>query len=136
MMTERDYQRLSKLIAMLSSENDGEVLNAVDAVSNILNEYGLIWTDLLLPRKFLKVRNAQADELTAEPVETNEPLDPTQATPKQMFDALMQSPRVSIETKRDIRDYTQEISENRVRPKTRADLQAMYRYAIIQGRHI
>jgi hypothetical protein len=135
MMTERDYQRLSKLVAMLASDNDGEVLNAVDAISNILNEYGLVWTDLLLPRKFLKVRNAQADDLKAEPPESG-PLDPTQATPKQMYDALMQSPRVSIDTKRDIRDYTKEISENRVSPKTRADLQAMYRYAIMQGRHI
>ncbi|WP_193180363.1 hypothetical protein [Nisaea sediminum] len=135
MMTERDYQRLSKLVAMLASDNDGEVLNAVDAISNILNEYGLVWTDLLLPRKFLKVRNAQVDDLKAEPAESG-PLDPTQATPKQMYDALMQSPRVSIETKRDIRDYTKEISENRVSPKTRADLQAMYRYAIMQGRHI
>ncbi|WP_420404890.1 hypothetical protein [Nisaea sp.] len=135
MMTERDYQRLSKLVAMLSSDNDGEILNAVDAISNILNEYGLGWTDLLLPRKFLKVRNAQADDLKAEAADSG-PLDPAQATPKQMYDALMQSPRVSIETKRDIRDYTTEISENRVRPKTRADLQAMYRYAIMQGRHI
>ncbi|UUX50256.1 hypothetical protein NUH88_00865 [Nisaea acidiphila] len=135
MMTERDYQRLSKLVAMLSSDNDGEVLNAVDSISNILNQYGLVWTDLLLPRKFLKVRDAQADDIASAPADSA-PLDPTQATPKQMYEALMQSPRVSVETKRDIRDYAQEIKENRIRPKTRADLQAMYRYAIMQGRHI
>ena len=135
MMTERDYDRLRKLTAMLASENDGEVLNAVDAISNILNQYGLVWGDLLLPRKFLKVRNAQNDDLAVQPKST-EPLDPTQASPKQMFEALLASPRVSIETKRDIRDYSKEISENRVSHKTRADLQAMYRYAIMQGRHI
>ena len=135
MMTERDYGRLTKLTAMLASENDGEVLNAVDAISNILNQYGLVWTDLLLPRKFLKVRDSQSDDLTAEP-KNSEPLDPTQASPKQMYEVLLASPRVSIETKRDIRDYSKEILENRVSPKTRADLQAMYRYAIMQGRHI
>ncbi|WP_193170527.1 hypothetical protein [Nisaea nitritireducens] len=135
MMTERDYGRLTKLTAMLASENDGEVLNAVDAISNILNHYGLVWNDLLLPRKFLKVRDTQSDDLTAEP-KSNEPLDPTQASPKQMYEILLASPRVSMETKRDIRDYSKEISENRVSPKTRADLQAMYRYAIMQGRYI
>tara|TARA_R110002012_G_scaffold269100_2_gene453156 strand:- start:1010 stop:1417 length:408 start_codon:yes stop_codon:yes gene_type:complete len=135
MMTERDYSRLTKLTAMLSSKSDGEVLNSVDAISNILNQYGLSWTDLLLPRKFLKVRSTKEDELPAQPT-NSEPLDPTQASPKQMYDALMASPRVSVETKRDIRDYAKEISENRVSPKTRADVQAMYRYAIMQGRHI
>ncbi|HCJ80529.1 MAG TPA: hypothetical protein DHV50_03310 [Erythrobacter sp.] len=135
MMTERDYDRLRKLTAMLASESDGEVLNAVDAISNILNQYGLVWGDLLLPRKFLKVRDAQNDDLTVQPKST-EPLDPTRASPKQMYEILLASPRVSIETKRDIRDYAKEVSENRVSPKTRADLQAMYRYAIMQGRHI
>ena len=135
MMTERDYGRLTKLIAMLASENDGEVLNAVDAISNILNQYGLVWNDLLLPRKFLKVRDTQSDDLAAEPA-SNAPPDPTQASPKQMFEILLASPRVSVETKRDIRDYSKEISENRVSPKTRADLHAMYRYAIVQGRYI
>ena len=57
MMTERDYDRLRKLTAMLASESDGEVLNAVDAISNILNQYGLVWSDLLLPRKFLTAQS-------------------------------------------------------------------------------
>ena len=60
-MTAPDYERLAKLMALLGSDSDGEVLNAVSAASRILNSYGLIWPDVLLPRKLLPVRASAAE---------------------------------------------------------------------------
>ena len=135
MMTIEDHERLKKLFGMLSSDSDGEVLNAVSAISRILNVYGVTWSDLLLPRKLVKVRVAAVDD---SPLDESEQRPPglAEATPQQMYNALMSSPIVDIETKRDIRDYREAIESNRVSEKIRADLQAMYNYAILLGRRI
>src|SRR3546814_11139977 len=60
-MTAQDYERLVKLMAMLASDNDGEVLNAVSAASRILNGYGLTWPDVVLPRRLRPVRASAAE---------------------------------------------------------------------------
>ncbi len=135
MMTNEDYERLRKLFGMLSSDSDGEVLNAVSAISRILNVYGITWSELLLPRKLVNVRVSSKDDL---PLEDSEQRPPglAEASAQQMYAALMSSPNVDIETKRDIRDYRDAIENNRVSEKIRADLQAMYNYAILLGRRI
>ena len=62
-MTAHDYERLVKLIALLASDNDGEVLNAVAAASRILSGYGLDWTDVILPRRLMPIRASAAGDV-------------------------------------------------------------------------
>ena len=139
-MTESDYVRLHKLIGMLASDNDGEVVNAVTALSRLLNGYGLAWGDIVLPRKLLPVRASAAEQLHAEEEEATPadsgppPLD--KVTPKQMYDFLMASPNVSVDTKRDIRRHATAVAEGPITPAIRGELQTMYNYAILLRRTI
>jgi hypothetical protein len=41
MISNDEYDRLLKLFGMLSSNNDGEVLNAISAMSRVLNAHAL-----------------------------------------------------------------------------------------------
>jgi hypothetical protein len=134
-MSTQDYERLAKLISMLSSESDGEVLNAVSAISRLLNGYGLAWSDLLLPRKLLPVR-ANATEDLAEPIDDGRPPPLTEASPAVMYRHLMGSRNVSPDAKRDVRRHSAAISEGKVTPAIRGELQTMYSYAILNGHKI
>lgn len=58
------------------------------------------------------------------------------ASPREMVQALMASPNVSSDTRRDLRDYAQAINQGRLTPSIRADIQALYNYAILSGRHV
>ncbi len=134
-MTASDYERLHKLIGMLASDSDGEVVNAVNALSRLLNGYGLAWGDIVLPRKLLPVRASVAEELQPEEDEaaaTSEPPPLDKVTPKQMYDFLMASPNVSAETKRDIRRHADAIAAGPLKPDARGELQTMYNYAILK----
>ena len=137
-MTAHDYDRFVKLMAMLGSANDGEVLNAVAAASRILNSYGMDWTDVVLPRRLMRVRASAAEELNAEDGDSVDdsppPLD--RATPQTMYRMLLTSPNVSPDAKRDIRRHAEAIRENRVTPAIRGELQTMYTYAVLRGRPI
>ena len=136
-MTAQDYERFVKLMALLASDRDGEVLNAVAAASRILNSYGLDWTDVILPRKLMPVRASASDELAAEDDDDGggpPPLD--RATPAVMFRLLMASANVSPDAKRDIRRHAEAIREGRVTPAIRGELQTMYTYAVLRGRPI
>lgn len=42
-------ERLTKLIAMVGSDHDGEVINAVRAADRLLRQHKLTWHDFLLP---------------------------------------------------------------------------------------
>jgi hypothetical protein len=135
MITQDEYDRLLKLFGMLASNSDGEVLNAVSAISRILNVHGLAWPDILLPRKLMPTRVDPSDALEAgEDGTAPKPLGA--ASPTDMLNALMTSPNVSSDTRRDLRDYARSIKEGRLTPAMRADLQAMYNYAILSGRHV
>ncbi len=137
-MTAQDYERFLKLVAMLGSDRDGEILNAVAAASRVLNSYGLDWSDIVLPRKLLPVRASAAEDL-AESEEDDgasgpPPLD--RATPEVMYRLLMASANVSADAKRDIRRHAAAIREGRVTPAIRGELQTMYTYAVLRGRPI
>lgn len=45
-MSDAVYQRIAKVFPMLSATNEGEVTNAARAVTKILKDAGLSWTDL------------------------------------------------------------------------------------------
>ena len=135
MITQEEYDRLLKLFGMLSSSNDGEILNAIGAISRILNAHGLAWGDIVLPRKLMPTRVDSVDSIN--------PRDPSAgpkalgaASPREMLQALMASPNVSSDTRRDLRDYAQAISQGRLTPSIRADIQALYNYAIMNGRQV
>lgn len=49
-------QRICKILPMLSSTNQGEVFNAATAVTRILKDAGLNWTDLV---SFMTAKTAQ-----------------------------------------------------------------------------
>ncbi len=137
-MTAQDYERFLKLMALLSSDSDGEVLNAVAAASRILNSYGMDWVDVVLPRRLMRVRASAAEDLAAESDDDGDggppPLD--KATPAVMFRHLMASANVSPDIKRDIRRHAEAIREGRVSPSVRGELQTMYTYAVLRGRSI
>lgn len=136
-MTASDYERLVKLMALLGSDSDGEVLNAVSAASRILNTYGLSWSDLILPRKLLPVRASAAEDLAMVQDDADgspPPLD--RATPAVMYRLLLASANVSTDAKRDIRRHADAIREARVSPAIRGELQTMYNYAVLRGRKI
>lgn len=135
MISSEEYDRLLKLFGMLSSSNDGEVLNAISAISRILNTHALSWPDIILPRKLLPTRVDPADALMGEDND-NVPKSLGAASPKEMLDALMISPNVSSETRRDLRDYARAITTGRLSPTNRADIQALYNYAILTGRQV
>jgi len=136
-MTASDYERLVKLMALLGSDSDGEVLNAVSAASRILNTYGLSWSDLILPRKLLPVRASAAEDLAmAEDAGDGAPPPLDRATPAVMYRLLMASVNVSTDAKRDIRRHADAIREARVTPAIRGELQTMYNYAVLRGRKI
>ncbi|GHD47770.1 MAG: hypothetical protein RIF41_18425 [Polyangiaceae bacterium] len=137
-MTAHDYERLLKLVALLGSDRDGEILNAVAAASRILNSYGLDWSDIVLPRKLLPVRASAADDLadTGDEDGTSGPPPLDRATPAVMFRLLMASTNVSADAKRDIRRHAEAIREGRVTPAIRGELQTMYTYAVLRGRPI
>ncbi|WP_420565639.1 hypothetical protein [Thalassobaculum sp.] len=138
-MTAGDYERLLKLINMLGSDSDGEVLNATTAINRLLNAHGLAWSDILLPRKLLPVRaNAPeaADAAAAVDPETAGPPPLGQATPQQMYDLLMASGNVSVDAKRDIRRLADAIKEGRLTPAARGELQTMYNYAVLRRTRI
>jgi hypothetical protein len=135
MITQDEYDRLLKLFGMLSSSNDGEVLNAIAAISRILNVHGLAWSDILLPRKLMPTRVDPSDALdTGEDANAPKPLGA--ASLEDMLTALMTSPNVSSDTRRDLRDYARALKAGRLTPTIRADIQAMYNYAILSGRHV
>lgn len=135
MITQEEYDRLLKLFGMLSSSNDGEILNAIGAISRILNTHGLAWRDIVLPRKLMPVRVEAVDALA--PGESNSgPKSLGAATPSEMLKALMASPNVSSDTRRDLRDYARSITAGRLTPTVRADIQALYNYAILSGRQV
>jgi hypothetical protein len=48
----------------------------------------------------------------------------------------MTSANVSSETRRDLRDYARSIAAGRLSPAIRADIQALYNYAILSGRQV
>jgi hypothetical protein len=135
-MSAKDYERLVKLISMLSSESDGEVLNAVSAISRILNGYGLAWSDLLLPRKLMPVRANATEDLVEDQTDGGRPPPLTEATPAVMYRHLMGSRNVSPDAKRDVRRHSTAISEGKVTPAIRGELQTMYSYAILNGHKI
>lgn len=137
-MTAQDYERLVKLMALLGSDSDGEVLNAVAAASRILNSYGLIWPDLVLPRKLLPVRASAAEDLAAteDAAADGSPPPLDKATPAVMYRLLMASANVSSDAKRDIRRHADAIRDGRVTPAMRGELQTMYNYAVLRGRKI
>lgn len=139
-MTPGDYERLLKLINMLGSDSDGEVLNAAGAINRLLNAHGLAWSDILLPRKLLPVRaNAPEDADAATETVDPESVGPPplgQATPQQMYDFLMESGNVSVETKRDIRRHAEAVKNGRVTPAVRGELQTMYNYAVLRRTRI
>lgn len=137
-MTAQDYGRLVKLMALLGSDRDGEVLNAVSAASRILNSYGLSWPEVVLPRKLLPVRASAAEDMAMSDDPAGDgstpPLD--RATPVVMYRLLMASANVSTDAKRDIRRHADAIREGRVTPAIRGELQTMYNYAVLRGRKI
>lgn len=136
-MTAQDYERFLKLMALLSSDRDGEVLNAVSAASRILNSYGLDWVDVILPRRLMRVRASAAEDLAADADDGDggpPPLD--RATPAVMYRMLMASANVSPDAKRDIRRHSEAIRDGRVTPAIRGELQTMYTYAVLRGRAI
>lgn len=136
-MTAQDYERLVKLMALLGSDSDGEVLNAVSAASRILNAYGLSWSDVVLPRKLLPVRASAAEDLAMSDEDGDGSPPPlAQATPAVMFRLLMASANVSTDAKRDIRRHADAIRDGRVTPAIRGELQTMYNYAVLRGRKI
>jgi len=47
MPTKIDTDRLAKILAMLASEHDGQVLNAARQATRIIREAGKTWADLL-----------------------------------------------------------------------------------------
>ncbi|NQW11012.1 MAG: hypothetical protein HQ481_14180 [Alphaproteobacteria bacterium] len=133
-MNTSDYERLLKLVAMLGSTNDGEVLNAVAAASRVMNGYGLDWSDIVLPRKLLPVRANVTEDLPLDEEELADappPLD--KATPKVMYELLLASNNVSSDVKRDIRRHFGAIRDGRITPAIRGELQTMYNYAILKG---
>ena len=134
-MTTTDYEKLKKLLAMLASESDGEVLNALGAASRILNTYGLRWEDLLVPRRLLPVRGNASEQFALDEEMEAEASPPSlaEATPKIMFELLMKSGNVDSETKRDIRRHADAIKNNRVTPAIRGELQTLYNYAVLRG---
>jgi hypothetical protein len=135
MITNDEYDRLIKLFSMLSSTSDGEVLNAVSAISRILNTHALSWSDIVLPRKLLPTRVDPSDALAADESD-NVRKSLGAASPQEMLDALLSSPNVSSDTRRDLRDYTRAIATGRLSSSNRADIQALYNYAILSGRHV
>lgn len=139
-MNAGDYERLLKLINMLGSDSDGEVLNATSAINRLLNAYGLAWSDILLPRKLLPVRaNAPEEADAAAEASDPESAGPPplgQATPQQMYEYLMSSGNVSPETKRDIRRHADAVKEGRITPTARGELQTMYNYAVLRRTRI
>jgi hypothetical protein len=135
-MTDADYQRLLKLIEMLSSDSDGEVLNAVTMISRILNGYGLAWSDLIMPRRLLPTRASAAEDLIPD-VDSNETPPPiAEATPKVMYRFLMDSPNLTPDAKRDVRRHSAAIKNGNITPAIRGELQTMYVYAILNGKKI
>jgi hypothetical protein len=137
-MTAHDYERLVKLVALLASDNDGEVLNAVAAASRVLNSYGLDWTDVILPRRLMPVRASAVEDLAAEADDGVDRAPPPfdKATPAVMYRYLMASTNVSPDAKRDIRRHADAIREGRVTPSIRGELQTMYTFAVLRGRPI
>ncbi|MDF1790616.1 MAG: hypothetical protein P1U88_01840 [Thalassobaculaceae bacterium] len=136
-MNAGDYERLLKLINMLGSDSDGEVLNATSAINRLLNAHGLAWSDILLPRKLLPVRaNAPEDADEAVDPEGAGPPPLGQATPQQMYEYLMTSGNVSVETKRDIRRHAEAVKSGRMTPAARGELQTMYNYAVLRRTRI
>ena len=137
-MTAHDYERLVKLIALLASDNDGEVLNAVAAASRILSGYGLDWTDVILPRRLMPIRASAAGDVAEDDDGTiggaPPPLD--KATPLVMYRLLMASANVSADAKRDVRRLGEAIRDGRITPAMRGELQTMYTYAVLRGRPI
>ena len=137
-MTAHDYERLVKLIALLASDNDGEVLNAVAAASRILSGYGLDWTDIILPRRLMPIRASAAGDVVSDDEDTiggaTPPLD--KATPLVMYRLLMASANLSADTKRDVRRHGEAIRDGRITPAIRGELQTMYTYAVLRGRPI
>jgi hypothetical protein len=135
MITNEEYDRLVKLLGMLSSSNDGEVLNAISAISRILNTHALSWQEIILPRKLLPTRVDPSESLGPDGNE-KAPKSLGAASPREMLEALMKSPNVSPETLRDLRDYSRSISSGGLSPTIRADIQALYNYAILSGRQV
>lgn len=135
MITQEEYDRLLKLFGMLSSSNDGEILNAIGAISRILNAHGLAWGDIVLPRKLMPTRVDSIDSINPGD-NTAGPKALGAASPREMLQALMASPNVSSDTRRDLRDYAQAIAQGRLTPSIRADIQALYNYAIMNGRQV
>jgi hypothetical protein len=135
MITQEEYDRLLKLFGMLSSSSDGEVLNAIGAINRILNAHGLAWGDIVLPRKLMPTRVDIVDSLGGGD-DANAPKALGAASPKEMIQALMASPNVSTDTRRDLRDYARAMTAGRLTPSIRADIQALYNYAILSGRQV
>ena len=136
-MTAQDYERLVKLMALLASDNDGEVLNAVSAASRILNGYGLTWPDVVLPRRLLPVRVTAAEDLAvSDGVEDGSPPPLERATPAVMYRLIMASANVSADAKRDVRRHADAVRDGRITPAIRGELQTMYNYAVLRGRKI
>ena len=56
------------------------------------------------------------------------------ASPKEMLNALMNCANVSAETRLDLRDYPRPLTGGRLSPTIRANIQALYGYAILGSR--
>lgn len=134
-MNSSDYGRLLKLIKLMKSHSDGEALNAVSAINRMLDKYGLTWDELILPRKLLPVRSRQIDP-ESPPEQPSKPVPLSQATPQDMYDALLDSVNISPSLRRDIMAYRSAIESGRVTTEIRADLRSLYNHVILHGKHM
>jgi hypothetical protein len=101
----------------------------------MLDKYGLTWDELILPRKLLPVRSRQIDpELP--PERPSKPVPLSQATPQDMYDALLDSVNISPSLRRDIMAYRSAIESGRVTTEIRADLRSLYNHVILHGKHM
>ena len=136
MMTSSDYEKLLKLVNLLSSDQDGEALNAVKAAGRILNGHGLAWNEILLPRKLLPVRINPQDSSPTSGAAGDAPPPLGQATLQQMLNLLMRGGNVPPDIKRELREHEQPIRENKLRSTIRGEIQAMYSYAVLHNRRL
>jgi len=125
MISQGDYNRLHKLLAMVGSDNEGETLNAVTAINRVLNTNALAWSDLLLPRKLLPDRVDPGETLLTEEEGGGSPNGLGDVNPAEMVSSLLASQNVSPRTKRDVRDFAHAVSSRRLTANIRAEIQAL-----------
>lgn len=65
-MSELDYKKLGRIIAMVGSSQDGEALNALRLADRVLRDAGLRWEDLLSSAHELEIATKAVAVLLAE----------------------------------------------------------------------